>query len=84
MVKKIQITVSVSEIGDTNDYVIPADMKISDVISLIVQMSFPASHPAFSRLDSFKFFDADREVFCGRDKTAEECGISRGTKLLLI
>jgi hypothetical protein len=84
MAKKIQILVRVSECSSQEDYIVPADMKISDVIALIARIVFPAEHPAFSRVEKFTLFDHDRQAVCLPDHTAEECGLTRGSLLLLV
>jgi hypothetical protein len=73
-----------SEGSNQEDYIVPADMKISDVIALIARIVFPAEHPAFSRLEKFTLFDHDRQAICSPGRTVEECGLTRGSLLLLV
>jgi hypothetical protein len=84
MTKKVQVMVKIYETLDQDDYIVPAEMPIAEVIALIVKIAFPESHPARGRLDRFVLMDADRQVMCLKDKTVEQCGLARGSKLLLI
>ncbi|MDR1559823.1 MAG: hypothetical protein LBS84_09040 [Clostridiales bacterium] len=84
MTKKVQIMVKIFETSDQDDYIVPSEMSIAEVIALIVKIAFPENHPAHKRLDRFVLMDADRQAVCGGDKTAEQCGLARGSKLLLI
>lgn len=84
MIKKIQIIVKVSEIDSVSDYTVPADMKIAEAALLIAKILFPSGHPAFERLQGFALFDLDRQTVCPAEMTAAECGLTRGSTLLLV
>ena len=84
MVEKIQITATIIESSEQRDYLVPANMQIKDVIELIMRVAFAPNHPVNGRLESIKFFDEERRLLCPRGRTLQECGLSRGSKVILL
>jgi len=84
MVEKIQITATIIESSEQRDYLVPANMLVKDVIELIMRIAFAPNHPVNGRLAGIKLFDGDRKFLCPRTKTVQECGLSRGSKVILL
>ena len=84
MVKKTQIIVKIFEAGIQEDFLVPVEMTVKEVISLVVRIVFPAGHPGLERASAFAMFDADRGLFCPAEYTVEQCGLKRGSRVLLV
>ena len=84
MVEKIQITATIIESSEQRDYLVPANMRVKDVIELIMRIAFAPNHPVNGRLEGIKVFDEDRKLLCPSYKTVQECGLSRGSKVILL
>jgi hypothetical protein len=84
MVKKTQIVVKIFEANRQEDFLVPSEMTVREVISLIVRIVFPAGHPGLDRASEFAMFDVDRSLLCIAENTVEQCGLKRGSRVLLV
>ena len=84
MVKKTQLMVKIFEAGRQEDFIVPAGMTVKEAIALIVRIAFPAGHPGLARESGFAMFDADRGLLCPAEYTIEQCGLKRGSRVLLV
>lgn len=84
MIKKVQVSVKVAELSEENDFLIPLDMKVSDGIELIVNIFSQGNMPIENRLKKLHMFNVDKAALCKGDMSFAECGITRGTKLMII
>ncbi len=85
MIKKVQVSVTVAELSEENDFMIPLDMKVLDAIQLIIDVfSQGGSLPIETRMKRLHMFNIDKATLCKADMSFAECGITRGSKLIII
>ena len=84
MIRKTQIVVKIFEADRQEDFLVPAEMTVKEVISLVVRIVFPAGHPGLARASVFAMFAADRGLYCPAEYTIEQCGLKRGSRVLLV
>ena len=84
MIKKVQVSVKILEVSEECDFSIPLDMTVNDAISLIVDILCRANYPILKRMKRLRMFDTDKAAICKGDMSLAQCGITRGTKLIII
>lgn len=84
MVKTVQVSVKVFEVSAECDFSVPLDMLVNDAIALIVDILCKENYPIVNRLKKLRMFDADKATLCKGDMSFAKCGITRGTKLIII
>jgi uncharacterized ubiquitin-like protein YukD len=84
MIKKLQVSVKIYELSEEYDFSIPYDMTVNDAIALIIELLCKNNYPILSRVKKLRMFDTDKATFCKGDMSFGQCGITRGTKLIII
>jgi uncharacterized ubiquitin-like protein YukD len=84
MVKRVQVSVKIFEISEEYDFSIPLDMTVNDAIALIVDILCKSNYPIVNRIKRLRMFDTDNAVLCKGDMSFSQCGITRGSKLIII
>lgn len=84
MIKRVQVSVKVPEISEEYDFSIPLAMTVNEAISLIIDILCKANYPIINRMKKLRMFDTDKATLCKGDMSFEQCGITRGTKLIII
>ena len=84
MIKKVQVSVKIMELSQEHDFAFPLDMAVNEAISLIVDILCKSNYPIKNRLKKLRMFDTDRATLCSGDMSFAQCGITRGTKIIII
>lgn len=84
MIKKVQVSVKILELSEEYDFLIPLEMTVNEGISLIIDMLCKSDYPILDRVKKLRMFDTDKATLCKGDMSFANCGITRGTKLIII
>lgn len=81
--ERISITVKIAALGQNRDFIVPNNMLIGDVITLVAKV-VTTEYGIGNYGSNLMFFDAeDGQALC-IDRSSEQQGIYNGSKLLLI
>lgn len=81
--EKISVTVKVSALGNTYDFVVPGNMSVSDARNLMIRI-LSLEYGISEQCNDLALFDMTDGKVLRSECSLEQQGISDGAKLLLI